>query len=61
VHDVGAGDTPFSYRDCNWAEVIVGVDPDPANAGPLRDWTVDYWDATHPYSAGWGIRELHDG
>lgn len=52
VHDVGAADTPFSYRDCNWAEVIVGVDPDPANAGVIRDWTVDYWDATHPYSAG---------
>ena len=45
-------DTPFSYRDCNWAEVIVGVDPDPANAGLIRDWTVDYWEATHPYSAG---------
>ncbi len=52
VHDVGEADTPFSYRDCNWAEVIVGVDPDPANAGLIRDWTVDYWDATHPYSAG---------
>ncbi len=52
VHDVGAADTPFSYRDCNWAEVIVGVDPDPANAGVIRDWTVDYWEATHPYSAG---------
>ena len=52
VHDVGEADTPFSYRDCNWAEVIVGVDPDPANAGVIRDWTVDYWDATHPYSAG---------
>ena len=52
VHDVGAGDTPFGYRDANWAEVIVGVDPDPANAGMIRDWTVDYWEATHPYSAG---------
>jgi FAD binding domain/Berberine and berberine like len=52
VHDISANDTPFSYRDCNWAEVIVGVDPDPANAGPIRDWTVDYWEATHPYSAG---------
>ncbi len=52
VHDVGGRDTPFSYRDCNWAEVIVGVDPDPANAGVIRDWTVDYWEATHPYSAG---------
>lgn len=52
VHDVGAGETPFSYRDANWAEVIVGVDPDPANAAVVRDWTVDYWDATHPHSAG---------
>jgi FAD/FMN-containing dehydrogenase len=52
VHDVGASDTPFSYRDSTWAEVIVGVDPDPANAGLIRDWTVDYWDATHEYSAG---------
>ncbi len=52
VHDVGQADTPFSYRDANWAEVIIGVDPDPANAGAIRDWTVDYWEATHPYSAG---------
>jgi hypothetical protein len=52
VHDVGKDDTAFSFRDANWAEVIVGVDPDPANAGLVRDWTVDYWEATHPYSAG---------
>jgi FAD binding domain/Berberine and berberine like len=52
VHDVANSDTPFGYRDCNWAEVIVGVDPDPANAGLVRDWTVDYWNATHSYSAG---------
>ena len=52
VQDVGADETPFSFRDCGWCEVIVGVDPDPANSGLIRDWTVDYWDATHPYSAG---------
>ena len=52
VQDVSNSETPFAYRDANWAEVIVGVDPDPANAGLIRDWTVDYWDATHPYSAG---------
>ena len=28
------------------------MDPDPANADMLRQWTVDYYDATHPYSAG---------
>jgi FAD/FMN-containing dehydrogenase len=52
VHDVSATDTPFAYRDASFAEVIFGVDPDPANAEKIRRWTVDYWDASHPYSAG---------
>ena len=52
AHDVGADETAWGYRDANWAEVIIGVDPDPANAGLIRDWTVGYWEATHPYSAG---------
>ncbi len=52
VHDVASSATPFTYRDSKWAEVIIGVDPDPANAGLIRDWTIDYWEATHPYSAG---------
>jgi FAD/FMN-containing dehydrogenase len=54
VHDVAEQDTPFAYRDVTWAEVIYGVDPDPANAGAVRDWTVDYFEATHPFSAGGG-------
>ena len=29
---VGQAETAFSYRDVVWSEVIVGVDPDPANA-----------------------------
>jgi hypothetical protein len=52
VHDVGASDTPFAYRDAGFAEVIFGVDPDPGNAEAIRRWTVDYWDASHPFSAG---------
>jgi hypothetical protein len=52
AHDVDSADTAFSYRDAQYAEVIFGVDPDPANAGKIRDWCVGYWDATHPYSAG---------
>jgi FAD/FMN-containing dehydrogenase len=52
VHDVAPGDTAFSYRDAQWAEVIFGVDPDPANADAMRDWCVGYWEATHPHSAG---------
>jgi FAD/FMN-containing dehydrogenase len=54
AHDIGPADTAFSYRDANWAQVIVGVDPDPANAGAIRQWTVYYWEATHPYAAGGG-------
>jgi hypothetical protein len=52
AHDVGATDTPWAYRDAQWAQVIIGVDPDPAKAGTLRDWTVGYWEAIHPHSAG---------
>lgn len=52
AHRVDKGATAWSYRDATWAEVIVGVDPDPAKAGLLKDWTVAYWEALHPYSAG---------
>ena len=52
AHEVGKGDTAFSYRDANWAEVIVGVDPDPANKARITEWTKGYFDALHPYSAG---------
>ena len=52
VHDVAAFDTAFAYRDATWSSVVAGIDPDPANAAPLRQWTVDYWEATHPHSAG---------
>ncbi len=52
AHDVSNTDTAFNYRDAQYAEVIFGVDPDPANAATIRDWCVGYWDATHPYSAG---------
>ncbi len=52
AHRVGKNDTAFSYRDANWAEVIVGVDPDPANGERISAWAKTYWDALHPYSAG---------
>jgi FAD/FMN-containing dehydrogenase len=49
---VASADTAWSYRDANWGEVIVGVDPDPANAERITAWTIAYWEALHPYSAG---------
>ncbi len=52
AHRVDSEDTAWSYRDANWAGVIVGVDPDPANKDILREWTVGYWDSVHPSSSG---------
>jgi hypothetical protein len=49
---VGKNDTAWSYRDATWAEVIVGVDPDPANKELITNWAKNYWEAVHPYSAG---------
>src|SRR4051812_37752504 len=49
---VGKNDTAFSFRDAKFAEVIVGVDPDPANNQRMIAWARDYWTALHPYSAG---------
>jgi hypothetical protein len=48
----GNEDTPWSYRDAVWTEVIVGVDPDPANKDRITAWARDYWEALHPYGAG---------
>jgi FAD/FMN-containing dehydrogenase len=49
---VGKNETAWNYRDANWAQVMVGVDPDPANKEKITKWTKDYFDALHPYSAG---------
>jgi Berberine and berberine like len=52
AHKVGNSETPFSYRDATWSEVIVGVDPDPANSERITSWAKEYYDALHPYGAG---------
>ena len=44
--------TAFAYRDGGWAGIIVGVDPDPANAEAISAWTRNYWSELHPTSAG---------
>jgi FAD/FMN-containing dehydrogenase len=49
---VPADATAFAYRDGGWAGIIVGVDPDPANAARITQWTKDYWQELHPTSAG---------
>ncbi len=45
-------ETPWAYRGSKYAGVIVGIDPDPANAEIITEWCKSYWDALHPYSAG---------
>lgn len=52
VHRVGRAATAFSYRDVMFAQVIVGVDSNPANVDKVSQWARQYWAALHPYSAG---------
>ena len=52
VQRVGRNDTAYSFREALFAEVIVGVDPDPANGEKITRWCKDYFDALHPYSSG---------
>ncbi|MCZ4097700.1 FAD-binding oxidoreductase [Streptomyces sp. So13.3] len=54
AHRVAAGDTAWAYRDAMWSGVIGGIDPDPANAGLVKDWCVNYWEDLHPHSMGGG-------
>jgi len=49
---VGETETPWAYRNANYAGVIVGVDPNPSNAEKITKWCKDYWEALHPYSSG---------
>jgi len=48
---VGKSETAWNYRDAKWSEVIVGVDPDPANKDRIISWARDYWNALHPHCA----------
>jgi hypothetical protein len=44
--------TAWAYRDAKWAEVIVGVSPNPADNARMTAWARGYWNALHPHSAG---------
>ncbi len=52
VHKVGRNATAWNFREANFSQVIVGVDPDPANKEKIMKWSKAYWQAMHPYSAG---------
>ena len=52
AHDVATEDTAWAYRDATWGSVFAGVDRDPASVETIRDWSIGYHEALHPYSAG---------
>jgi len=53
-HDVASDATAFAYRDANFATVIAGMWPDPAQNGANTAWVRDYYDATAPLSEAGG-------
>ncbi|MBA2945225.1 FAD-binding oxidoreductase [Streptomyces himalayensis] len=52
AHRVAPEDTAWAYRHALWSGVFAGIDPDPANAGIVKQWCVDYQTAMHPHSMG---------
>jgi FAD/FMN-containing dehydrogenase len=50
VHNVASDDTAFAYREANFATVIAGMWPDPAQNKANIKWVRDYYDATAPLS-----------
>jgi FAD/FMN-containing dehydrogenase len=50
AHRVAPGDTAFAYRDANFATVIAGMWPDPADNETNTAWVRDFYDATAPLS-----------
>lgn len=44
--------TAWNYREAKWAQVMVGVSPDPADNERMTAWARAYWEALHPHSAG---------
>src|SRR5439155_1688245 len=47
---VGADETAFGHRDKNFAVVIAGMWPDPADNAANTAWVKDYYAAIHPFS-----------
>ena len=57
----GARTRPSSYRDAKWAEVIVGVDPDPGQRRSHHRLVQGLLGSAAPLFGGRRLRELHDG
>ncbi|MFB7891871.1 FAD-binding oxidoreductase [Microbacterium sp. NPDC056044] len=53
-HDVAADATAFGHRDANFALVIAGMWPDPAENTANTAWVRDYYAAIEPFALGGG-------
>ncbi|MER5641325.1 FAD-binding oxidoreductase [Kitasatospora sp. NPDC002227] len=60
-HRVAPEATAFSYRDANFATVIAGVWPDPADNEANTAWVRGYYDALAPHSAPGAYVNFMDG
>jgi len=54
AHRVAPDATAFAYRDANFATVIAGMWPEPAQNDANTKWVRDYYDATAPLSESGG-------
>ena len=54
VHETAQEDTAWANRGARWAQVIVGVSPDPAEADKITKWSRAYNEAMKPYALGGG-------
>jgi hypothetical protein len=57
---VGERDSAWGYRRARFSEVIIGVDPAPANADMVRSWARTTGWHSIPV-VGWRVQQLHDG
>ncbi|HMK91655.1 MAG TPA: FAD-binding oxidoreductase, partial [Thermoleophilia bacterium] len=61
VQRVPSDATAFSYRDANFATVIAGMWPDPADNEANIEWVRDYYTALEPYSLEGGYINFLSG
>ena len=54
VHDVANDETAWANRGVRWAQVIVGVAPEPENAEIITDWCKNYYNELKPYAVNDG-------
>ncbi len=61
THDVAPEATAFAYREANFATVIAGMWPDPADNEANISWVRSYYDATAPESEEGGYINFMSG